>query len=74
MSAATPNKMPKDFRILVDKVLAEHREITLHKGSKHPYLKRPDGRKCIIPGSPSCPRAFMNFRSDVRRFAAGLHY
>jgi hypothetical protein len=36
--------------------------------SKHWQIYTPDGRwKVAVPMTPSCPRAFMNFKADVRR-------
>lgn len=37
------------------------------KGRKHGKLVAPDGRRFIVPCTPSDYRAFRNFRGDLRR-------
>lgn len=36
------------------------------KGKKHGKLIAPDGRKLVVPSTPSDWRAHLNFRRDVR--------
>lgn len=65
------NKIPKDYAIIINPFL-ESGELKLEQGTKHAKLVRSDGRKFPIPGSPSDRRGFLNFKSDVRKFAMGL--
>lgn len=55
----------KDIRCYVS-LLLQSGSADLYKGKKHAYLII-NGRRLIIPGSPSCRRSFDNFRSDVQR-------
>jgi hypothetical protein len=41
------------------------------RGKKHGQLRSPCGRAVlIVPGSPSCRRAWKNFQHDVQRIIA----
>ena len=39
-------------------------------GKTHGKLVAPNGRRLAVPGTPGDWRAYLNFRSDIRRIAA----
>lgn len=39
----------------------------IERGRKHRKLRLNNGRFVVIPSTPSCKRAFQNFKQDVRR-------
>ncbi len=41
-------------------------------GRRHGKLTSPGGRRIAVPGTPSDHRAFLNFRSDIRRLQQGF--
>ncbi len=57
----------KNIQTLAEQVIASGL-VTPVRGTKHMALVRADGHKMTIPGSPSDHRAYMNWRSDIRRF------
>lgn len=55
----------KDINKFVKSLLKSGAQI--ERGKKHRKLRLPNGRFVVIPCSPSCKRAFQNFRHDVSR-------
>lgn len=45
--------------------------VTLERGGRHFYVRRGDGHKQMIPGSPSDWRALANFKKQFARFITG---
>ena len=63
-------RIPKEFAPLVNEAVAKGL-VTVENGARHLCLRRADGSKQIIPGSPSDHRALANFRSQFRKFLTG---
>lgn len=68
--SAQLTKVPKEFRSLVAEALSTP-GMQFDQGSRHLCLRRADGHKQMIPGTPSDHRALSNFRCQLRRFVAG---
>lgn len=63
-------KIPKEFAPFVKDAVARGL-VTVEDGARHMCVRRADGSKQIIPGSPSDHRALANFKTQFRKFLAG---
>jgi hypothetical protein len=62
----------KEISVLVDEAVMKY-GVIFFSGSKHGRLKHPDiGKILTIPKSPSCYRAFKNFKNDLKRYLSKL--
>lgn len=64
-------KIPKDFGKILEPYIKAGLVIVCD-GAKHRCIKRGDGHKRPIPGSPSDHRALSNFKVQLRQFAGPL--
>lgn len=55
----------KDIDRLVQSLIRHGAHIDF--GRKHRKLRLENGRFVVIPSTPSCKRAFQNFKQDVKR-------
>lgn len=63
-------RIPKEFAPLVNDAVAQGL-VTVENGARHLCLRRADGSKQIVPGSPSDHRALANFKTQFRKFISG---
>lgn len=59
--------VPREFMQVIQPHV-DQKVIEIVVGGKHTCVKRRDGHKMAVPGSPSDHRALLNFRSQLRRF------
>lgn len=62
--------IPKEFLKVIAPAL-DAGVVTLERGTRHLFVRRADGHKQMIPGSPSDWRALLNFKKQFRRFIEG---
>lgn len=60
----------KDINKLVHQLIKQGWRIKY--GKKHHHIVNPNGRKYVIPCTPSDHRAFINFQKDIQRSLSSL--